>query len=59
MPKDVLCPYCRKTVRAGRISWPWFLLLLLVGYGIVCLVYCLLVGGRICPECGKRIWRGS
>ncbi len=56
MSKEIFCPYCRKVVRAGRIRWLWFLLLLPIGYGLLYLIYCLFIDGRICPECKKRVW---
>lgn len=56
MAKEIFCTYCQKTVRAGKIRWPWFFVHLLIGYFPLYLLYCLFTKGRICPECKKRVW---
>lgn len=56
MAREIFCPYCQKTVRAGKIRWLWFFVHLLIGYLPIYLLYCLFTKGRICPECKKRVW---
>lgn len=55
MTREIFCPYCRKTVRAGKIRWLWFFVHLLLGTVLLYLIYCLFTNGRICPECKRRV----
>ncbi|MBR3409701.1 MAG: hypothetical protein IKG94_02840 [Candidatus Methanomethylophilaceae archaeon] len=56
MSRDMYCPYCGKVVRTGAVSWFWLLAGLLTGHLILYLLYCLLIGSRICRECDRRIY---
>ena len=56
MSKEIYCPYCKKTVKASKVSWGWILVTVLTGYIIVYLLYCAFNGNRICKECNRRIY---
>ena len=57
MAKDIFCPYCQKTVRAGKIRWLWLGIFILIGWWPIYLIYCLFTRSHICPECKKRIYQ--
>ena len=59
MGKDVFCPYCKKTVCAGKIRALWLILSIPTGHLLIYLLYCLFTSGRICPECKRRIYEAS
>ena len=56
MSKEMYCPYCSKKVETRLVNWWMVLLTVLTGSIIIYLLYCLLIGSRICRGCKCRIY---